>query len=296
MILVTKDVETNVDIEFCNETDPLGELCCVVQDDGTVIDICNPSKNLNIDVNTELDTEVDIDIDKDLDVDLNFDSDVDISGNLANLTFDVTAIGDNSFAEADVSVFTNPNVAEVSGSFVAAVDDFGRPILDDDKPVNEFDIDDFNDDFEGTIGEKDIYNFNILSPDFDNPGQITIIGFEADCDEIRFNFNMEATRYAVEGGEFGPFGEMFVNDEIFFEDEISGGFKKETDSEVELLLPAIPEEGGIGTVFEMGTNVPFADVTYSPSPFDFVGGTILIESLVGSLGPDNLVFLNEMSM
>ncbi|MGB3536037.1 MAG: hypothetical protein WBA13_21295, partial [Microcoleaceae cyanobacterium] len=51
------------------------------------------NKDVDIDVNTDLDTDVDIDINKDLDADLNFNSDVDISGNLATVTFDVTAIG-----------------------------------------------------------------------------------------------------------------------------------------------------------------------------------------------------------
>ncbi len=80
------------------------------------------TKDVEIDVEVELDTEVDIEIDKDLSIDLNFDSDVDISGNLANLTFDVTAIGDSSAAESDVSVVVTDGLSEVSGTFVSGVD------------------------------------------------------------------------------------------------------------------------------------------------------------------------------
>lgn len=256
----------------------------------------NFQKFVDTNLNVEFDSDVNIELDIDKDVDINSDSLVNVTGNFGSLTFDVTAAGDNGFAEASVSVFVGDNLVESSGSLVAGVDDFGRPIPDDDDdiPINEFDIDDFNDDVEGTIGEKDIYNFNILSPNFDNTGQLDIIGFEPGVDEIRFNFNMEATRYVVENGGFGPFGEMFVNDEIFFGGEISGGFKKDVNGSVELILPGVSAEDQIGTVFEMGTDIPFADVTYTPSPSDFAGGTILIESLTAALEPDDLVFLNEM--
>lgn len=173
MILVTKDVEIDVDFKFCNgtTTDPIPEICCVVQDDGTVIDICNPSKNLNINVDTELDTEVDIDIDKDLSVDLNFDSDVDISGNLANLTFDVTAIGDNSFAEADTSVVVTSNLTEVSGTFVAGVGDSGEPLIND-----LFDGDPGDDEFDGGIGNDTLNGNEGNDKLFGGPGDDLLFG------------------------------------------------------------------------------------------------------------------------
>ncbi len=81
----------------------------------------NVDKDVDIDVDVDLDTDVDIDINKDLDVDLNFNSDVDISGNLATVTFDVTAIGDDTAAEADISVVTTGGLSEVSGSLFSAV-------------------------------------------------------------------------------------------------------------------------------------------------------------------------------
>jgi hypothetical protein len=80
------------------------------------------NKDVDIDVNTSLDTDVDIDINKDLDADLNFNSSVDITGNLATVTFDVTAIGNNTASEADISVVATDGLSEVSGSLFAAVD------------------------------------------------------------------------------------------------------------------------------------------------------------------------------
>ncbi|MGB3402095.1 MAG: hypothetical protein WBA77_05340 [Microcoleaceae cyanobacterium] len=79
-------------------------------------------KTVDIDVNTDLDTDVNIDINKDLDADLDFDSNVDITGNLATVTFDVTAIGNNTASEADISVVATSGLSEVSGSLFAAVD------------------------------------------------------------------------------------------------------------------------------------------------------------------------------
>ncbi len=86
------------------------------------------TKDVDVDVDVELDTDVDIDIDKDQSIDLNFDSDVDISDNLANLTFDVTAIGDSSAAESDVSVVVTSGLSEISGSFFAGVEDDIVPV------------------------------------------------------------------------------------------------------------------------------------------------------------------------
>ncbi len=61
-----------------------------------------------------------ITVDKDVDID--FDSSVDITGNLATVTFDVTAIGNNTVAEADISVVATDGLSEASGSLFAAVD------------------------------------------------------------------------------------------------------------------------------------------------------------------------------
>lgn len=79
------------------------------------------TKTTEIDVDTELDTHVNFVLDQDQSIDLNFDSIVDISGNLANLNFDVTAIGDNSTVESNVSVIVTDGFSEVSGSLSAGV-------------------------------------------------------------------------------------------------------------------------------------------------------------------------------
>ena len=80
------------------------------------------NKDVMIDVDLDLDFGADVDIDVNKDVDVKLDSDVDISGNFASALFDVTAIGNNSFAESDVAVTVTGNLAEVSGLLTAAVD------------------------------------------------------------------------------------------------------------------------------------------------------------------------------
>jgi hypothetical protein len=79
------------------------------------------SKDVNIEVDVALDfsADVDIDVNKDYDVDLN--STVKISGNFASALFDVTAIGNNSFAESDVAVTVTGGLSEISGLLTAAV-------------------------------------------------------------------------------------------------------------------------------------------------------------------------------
>ena len=76
---------------------------------------------MNIDVDFDLDfgANVDIDVDKDIDADLK--STVNISGNFASALFDVTAIGNNSFAESDVAVTVTTGLSEISGLMTAAV-------------------------------------------------------------------------------------------------------------------------------------------------------------------------------
>ena len=78
-------------------------------------------KDVDIDVDVDLDFDTDITLDKDVNVDVSIDSDVDVSGNAANLTFEVTAIGGNTLAEGDVSVVVTDGLSEVSGSLIAAV-------------------------------------------------------------------------------------------------------------------------------------------------------------------------------
>ena len=98
-------------LEVINETSVFGA------GGGVTVD-----KDVDIDVDTDLDTDVDIDINKDLDADLNFNSSVDVTGNLATITFDATGIGNNTVSEADISVVATEGLSEVSGSIFVAVD------------------------------------------------------------------------------------------------------------------------------------------------------------------------------
>ena len=79
------------------------------------------TKELDINTETELDTNVDLVLDQDQSTDLNFDSTVDVNGNVANLNFDVTGIGDNSTSESNVSVVATNSLSEISGSLSAGV-------------------------------------------------------------------------------------------------------------------------------------------------------------------------------
>jgi hypothetical protein len=82
-------------------------------------------KELDIDVKVDLDFEVDVDVkvEKDIDIDIDVKSDVDLDGNTAELTFDVEAIGDNTDAQAIVSVLVVDNeLSSISGWMFAAAD------------------------------------------------------------------------------------------------------------------------------------------------------------------------------
>ena len=80
-------------------------------------------KDLDIDVDVNLDFDTDVDFDKDFDLELCIDADADVNGNIATLTFDVEAIGEDTLAEADVFVIAvEDTLSGVGGSMVAAVD------------------------------------------------------------------------------------------------------------------------------------------------------------------------------
>ncbi|WP_413167410.1 hypothetical protein ACL6C3_12080 [Capilliphycus salinus ALCB114379] len=72
------------------------------------------------DVDQDYDVDVNIDIDKDINSDIK--SKVDLKGNFASVTFDATAIGSNTYTQADVSAFATAGLSESSGTLVAAVD------------------------------------------------------------------------------------------------------------------------------------------------------------------------------
>jgi hypothetical protein len=80
-------------------------------------------KELETEIEFEFESEVDIKLDKNVDIKVDVKSDVDIDDNFASLTFDVEAIGDDTLAEADVSVLVIDNeLSSVAGVLVAAAD------------------------------------------------------------------------------------------------------------------------------------------------------------------------------
>jgi hypothetical protein len=80
-------------------------------------------KDVDIDVSYDLDVCVDIDFNKDVDIDVDIDQDVNLDGNYANLTFDATAYGTDTLAEADVfALVIEGELSEVGGTLTAAAD------------------------------------------------------------------------------------------------------------------------------------------------------------------------------
>ena len=85
---------------------------------GTVISV---DKAVDITTSVTQNFDVDIDVNADKDFNVNLDSAVNVTGNFAGLTFDVTASGNNSFTEGDFSIVTTGNLSEISGTFTSAV-------------------------------------------------------------------------------------------------------------------------------------------------------------------------------
>ena len=253
----------------------------------------NFQKAVDTNLNVEFDSDVNIDLDLNKNVEINSDSLVDVTGNFGSLEFDVTAAGENGFAEASASVFVGPNLVEISGSGFGSVanpdidldpDPFPDP---DPDPGNIFMNTSGNDVFLGTNQEPDIFVYDNLS---EGIGADEITGFEPGLDEIRLNFNMNATLFekSPTPGPIVPSGERVINDDIFFGEDLSGAFKIVDGTKVQLIFPSEGE-----TVTELGTNNPLAQVNYNPLA-GFQGGTISIKLLDPPLEPDNLVFLSEM--
>lgn len=82
------------------------------------------SKDLEIDVDIDLNFDVCVDVNVDIykDIDIYIDSDVDLEGNVAELTLDAQAIGDDTLVEAIVSVLTTDDLSSISLHVISAVD------------------------------------------------------------------------------------------------------------------------------------------------------------------------------
>ena len=78
-------------------------------------------KDLDINIDFNLDSDVTIDLTKCVDVDVTVDSDANIDGNVATATFSAEAIGEDTFAEADVHVLVvEGELSSVDGVLMAA--------------------------------------------------------------------------------------------------------------------------------------------------------------------------------
>ena len=78
-------------------------------------------KELSTEVNFELNSEVNIVFDKYVNVNVEINQEVCLSGNFAQATFSVEAVGQNTLAEADVHVLTTDGLSSVDGSLTSAV-------------------------------------------------------------------------------------------------------------------------------------------------------------------------------
>ena len=96
------------------------EICDPAQAFGDFLD-CVATQRKIFELEREARRTFVVTVDKNLNVDLNLDANLNVTGNLGSLTFDATAIGNNSTTEADVSVVTTNNLSEVSGSIFSAV-------------------------------------------------------------------------------------------------------------------------------------------------------------------------------
>ncbi|NEO99148.1 MAG: hypothetical protein F6K58_10780 [Symploca sp. SIO2E9] len=81
----------------------------------------NVTKDVDIEVDVDLNFDANVDVDIDKDIDVNLDSTVDITGNFAQVIGDVTAIGNDSFAEIDFAVTVTDGLAEASVVATGAV-------------------------------------------------------------------------------------------------------------------------------------------------------------------------------
>lgn len=80
-------------------------------------------KEIDIDVYFDFDVDVDIKIEKDTDIKVEIDTDLKVEGNTAELTFDVEAVGKDTYAQLDFVVLTvEYELSSISGYAVSAVD------------------------------------------------------------------------------------------------------------------------------------------------------------------------------
>lgn len=79
-------------------------------------------KDIDIDIDFDQDFDTDITLDKDVDINVDVCVDVDVEGNSAMLTFDVEAVGKDTFAELDFVVLAvEDELSSINGSASAVV-------------------------------------------------------------------------------------------------------------------------------------------------------------------------------
>ncbi|MEZ5775707.1 MAG: hypothetical protein R3D33_13655 [Hyphomicrobiaceae bacterium] len=80
------------------------------------------SKDIDIDVDFDQSFDTDIKVDKDVDINVDIDVKADVEGNTAELTFDVEAVGKDTYAQLDFVVLTvEDELSSINGYAVSAV-------------------------------------------------------------------------------------------------------------------------------------------------------------------------------
>lgn len=79
-------------------------------------------KDIDVDIDIDLDTDVDIYKTVDIDVWSTVYADVCIDGNSADVTFDIEAVGEDTFTSLDIAVLTiEDDLSSISGAITSAV-------------------------------------------------------------------------------------------------------------------------------------------------------------------------------
>ncbi|MEM7555830.1 MAG: hypothetical protein AAF378_17380 [Cyanobacteria bacterium P01_A01_bin.84] len=81
----------------------------------------NFKKNISSTVDTNITFDSKTNVDKDVNVDVAINAKANIKGNIADLQFDVEAVGDDSFTEVEASVLTTDGLSSIAGAMYSAV-------------------------------------------------------------------------------------------------------------------------------------------------------------------------------
>jgi hypothetical protein len=80
------------------------------------------SKDVEIDVDASLEVDVDVDVEKDVEVDVCIEIEADVEGNTAELYLSNEAFGDDTYAEADIVMWTTDYSSSIEVYAISVTD------------------------------------------------------------------------------------------------------------------------------------------------------------------------------